>query len=211
MTADGWIQSLAGATQKKGATINAIFDIPADTLPPEALYAGPPCGRPTRIASGKRGNFSICSTTNSSRRPRSSPLGTPSAPPGGLQRHGRRRRRPRGRTDHPGRHAVQIVPNPATSPRPRPAAGRTTPRYSGSGHRPGSSPLRNAASQSYPFEGIRVLDFGRAFAGPFAPMVLAGLGADVIKVATPDSTPARRGWPELPSGVNRESVPYSLT
>jgi crotonobetainyl-CoA:carnitine CoA-transferase CaiB-like acyl-CoA transferase len=33
-----------------------------------------------------------------------------------------------------------------------------------------------------PLEGLRVIDFGQFLAGPFAPMLLADLGADVIKV-----------------------------
>jgi crotonobetainyl-CoA:carnitine CoA-transferase CaiB-like acyl-CoA transferase len=33
-----------------------------------------------------------------------------------------------------------------------------------------------------PLEGVRVIDFGQYLAGPFAPMLLADLGADVIKV-----------------------------
>lgn len=33
-----------------------------------------------------------------------------------------------------------------------------------------------------PLEGIRVVDFGQFLAGPFAPMLLADLGAEVIKV-----------------------------
>ena len=33
-----------------------------------------------------------------------------------------------------------------------------------------------------PLEGLRVIDFGQYLAGPFGPMLLGDLGADVIKV-----------------------------
>ena len=37
-----------------------------------------------------------------------------------------------------------------------------------------------------PLEGIRVIELGGAFAGPFAAGILARMGADVIKVERPD-------------------------
>lgn len=40
--------------------------------------------------------------------------------------------------------------------------------------------------------GIRVVEFGSNFAGPFAGMILAQLGADVIKVEPPEGDDARR-------------------
>ncbi|HEY3810440.1 MAG TPA: CoA transferase, partial [Acidimicrobiales bacterium] len=39
-----------------------------------------------------------------------------------------------------------------------------------------------AASPTYALSGVRVLDYGVALAGPFGPMVMADLGADVIKI-----------------------------
>ena len=40
--------------------------------------------------------------------------------------------------------------------------------------------------------GIRVIDFGQYIAGPFAAMLLAEQGADVIKVERPRGDPARK-------------------
>jgi crotonobetainyl-CoA:carnitine CoA-transferase CaiB-like acyl-CoA transferase len=40
-----------------------------------------------------------------------------------------------------------------------------------------------------PLENLKVLDFSRVLAGPFAGRMLADLGADVVKVEPPDNHP----------------------
>jgi crotonobetainyl-CoA:carnitine CoA-transferase CaiB-like acyl-CoA transferase len=43
-------------------------------------------------------------------------------------------------------------------------------------------------------DGLKVLDFSRVLAGPFATMMLGDLGAEVLKVERPDGGDETRGW-----------------
>jgi crotonobetainyl-CoA:carnitine CoA-transferase CaiB-like acyl-CoA transferase len=84
-----------------------------------------------------------------------------------------------------GQHTEEILrewqPKPAPS---QPAPATTTPTTTGS-RRPGRWPL----------DGVKVLDLGSYLAGPYGPMLLADLGADVIKVETTSGDAMRpTGW-----------------
>jgi crotonobetainyl-CoA:carnitine CoA-transferase CaiB-like acyl-CoA transferase len=48
-----------------------------------------------------------------------------------------------------------------------------------------------------PLNGFKILDFTRTFAGPYATMMLADMGATVIKVEPPEGDPSRQLGPYL--------------
>ncbi|MDG0029819.1 CoA transferase [Priestia sp. Y58] len=57
-----------------------------------------------------------------------------------------------------------------------------------------------------PLSGIRVLEFGQIAAGPYTGMLLADLGADVVKVENPNGGDGMRLWPPF---VKNEEEEYS--
>ncbi|MEL6921797.1 MAG: CaiB/BaiF CoA-transferase family protein [Pseudomonadota bacterium] len=50
------------------------------------------------------------------------------------------------------------------------------------------------AKSGKPLQGVRVLEFARVLAGPWAGQLLADLGADVIKIESPDGGDETRHW-----------------
>ena len=61
-------------------------------------------------------------------------------------------------------------------------------------------------SQTPPLVGLRVVELAHVASGPFAGMLLADLGADVVKLESPAGD-MMRGWPPVETGP--DGIPYS--
>ncbi len=75
--------------------------------------------------------------------------------------------------------------------------------------------MPDEANQNLPLSGLRVLELGHIVAGPTASLILADLGADVIKVENPDGGDQARRMPGAGSGYyffnrNKRSVAIDL-
>jgi crotonobetainyl-CoA:carnitine CoA-transferase CaiB-like acyl-CoA transferase len=62
-----------------------------------------------------------------------------------------------------------------------------------------------------PLAGIRVIEVCNVAAGPFCGMLLADMGADVIKVENPDGGDTLRSWPPSTTATARTSHPSTGT
>ena len=75
--------------------------------------------------------------------------------------------------------------------------------------------MPDAATDKLPLKGLRVLELGHIVAGPTASLILADLGADVIKIENPDGGDQARRMPGAGSGYyffnrNKRSVAIDL-
>jgi crotonobetainyl-CoA:carnitine CoA-transferase CaiB-like acyl-CoA transferase len=185
--ADGWIQVLPGSSQRKGARIHDIFDIPEDTPLTELYEAVQEVIRDRkreeivdRMHEDLYQVAEILPTRDVLRHPQviaNEMVVTVEDPDVG----------PTVQAGMPFRLSL----NPPRRPAPRPALGAHTEDVLAEWRTAAQSPPapKNGDPPRHPLDGIRVLDFGRMLAGPYGPMVMAGLGADVIHVESAEDLP----------------------
>src|SRR6186713_1102173 len=56
--------------------------------------------------------------------------------------------------------------------------------------------------QQLPLAGVRVIEVCNVAAGPYCSMLLADMGADVVKVENPDGGDTLRSWPPISDGYS---------
>jgi crotonobetainyl-CoA:carnitine CoA-transferase CaiB-like acyl-CoA transferase len=60
----------------------------------------------------------------------------------------------------------------------------------------------DTSAKTLPLAGLRIIEVCNVAAGPFSGMLLADLGADVIKIENPDGGDTLRSWPPLTEGFS---------
>src|SRR5690606_36927079 len=65
-----------------------------------------------------------------------------------------------------------------------------------------STTVQTMSSNLLPLAGVRVIEVCNVAAGPFCGMLLADMGADVIKVENPDGGDTLRSWPPINDGYS---------
>ena len=63
-----------------------------------------------------------------------------------------------------------------------------------------------SAAMNTPLAGITVLDFGQIFQGPYATLLMAKAGANVIKIEPPHGEPGRR----RPRPASSATLPFAM-
>ena len=185
--ADGWVQVLPGSSQKRGGTIHQIFDVPAGTPPADTYKVVASLVRDRKrqeIVDRMHEDLYQVAEILPTREVLNHPqviandmvvaVEDPEIGP----------------TIQAGM-PFRLSQSPPVRPRPRPRVGEHTAEVLAEARTVWAPTCHvpPAERPRYPLDGIRVLDFGRMLAGPFAGMVLAGLGADVIHVATTEDSP----------------------
>ena len=62
---------------------------------------------------------------------------------------------------------------------------------------------KKSANTRLPLEGVVVLDITRVVAGPYSAMILADLGATVIKIENPEDPDYTRNFPPLQRRIKK--------
>lgn len=101
---------------------------------------------------------------------------------------------------------LKFSKTPGVAPRYHPAL--KAPDWAEAAEKPGLAITTKKRGQGA-LAGIRVLDFGIALAGPFGPMLLADLGADVIKVEQTDGE-MMRGTERVFAGCQRNKRGFAV-